>query len=90
MVTTPGSLMSVLLYSTWRPVWIFDVRGPTQEGSCASQVSQSPLREVAVDPSPNLPGRQLTYRQHLVTASAPSLELEYSVDLKGRYFKARN
>ncbi len=36
-----------------------------------------------------LPGKRLGFRQHLVAASAPTLELEYSVDLTGRYFKAR-
>jgi hypothetical protein len=33
------------------------------------------------------PGRMLSFRQHLIAASAPTVELEYSVDLKGRYFK---
>ena len=36
-----------------------------------------------------LPGRMLPFRQHLIAASAPTVELEYSVDLKARYFKMR-
>lgn len=38
---------------------------------------------------PPMPGRALAFQQHLVSASAPTLELEYFVDLDGRYFSAR-
>jgi hypothetical protein len=44
--------------------------------------------EAASEPS-TLPGKRLPYRQHLISASAPTLELEYSVDLKGHYFSTR-
>ena len=36
-----------------------------------------------------MPGKQLTYQQHLIAAAGPTLELAYSVDLKDRYFKVR-
>lgn len=39
--------------------------------------------------APPMPGRQLLYRQHLVAAAGPTLELAYSVDLSGRYFSLR-
>jgi hypothetical protein len=34
-----------------------------------------------------LPGRRLSLRQHRVSASAPSLELSYSVDIEKSYFR---
>lgn len=40
--------------------------------------------------SPKLPGKMMSFRQHLVASSSPSIELEYSVDLRDRYFKTRN
>ncbi len=39
--------------------------------------------------APSMPGKQLLYRQHLVAAAGPTLELAYSVDLTGRYFSLR-
>ncbi|MBL8957021.1 MAG: hypothetical protein JNK82_39980 [Myxococcaceae bacterium] len=36
-----------------------------------------------------IPGKRLGFRQHLVAASAPTVELEYSVELTGRYFTTR-
>ena len=38
---------------------------------------------------PNMPGRALRYRQHLVASAGPTLELRYSVDLENRYFRVR-
>lgn len=38
-------------------------------------------------PSEVLPGRELAYRQFLVTASSPSVELRYSVDISKSYFR---
>lgn len=39
--------------------------------------------------APSMPGKQLNFRQHLVAAAGPTLELAYSVDLNGRYFSLR-
>jgi hypothetical protein len=36
-----------------------------------------------------LPGRQLSFRQFLVSGTAPTLELGYAVDLDGKYFRTR-
>lgn len=38
---------------------------------------------------PSMPGKQLSFRQHLVAAAGPTLELAYSVDLTVRYFSLR-
>ncbi|MGV3619423.1 MAG: hypothetical protein ACO1OB_01325 [Archangium sp.] len=38
---------------------------------------------------PSMPGKALHFRQHLVAAAGPTLELAYSVDLSGRYFSLR-
>lgn len=37
----------------------------------------------------SLPGKLMQFRQHLVAASAPTLELGYSVELTNRYFTSR-
>ena len=34
-----------------------------------------------------LPGKELQFRQYLVAASAPTLELGYSVDISNSYFR---
>jgi hypothetical protein len=34
-----------------------------------------------------LPGRELKFRQYLVVASSPSVELRYSVDISKSYFR---
>jgi len=47
------------------------------------------LEPAEAAPNAGIPGKRLGFRQHLVAASAPTVELEYSVDLTGRYFKAR-
>lgn len=39
--------------------------------------------------APNMPGRALHYRQHLVASAGPTLELRYSVDLENRYFRVK-
>lgn len=36
-----------------------------------------------------LPGRKLAFRQFLVSGTAPTLELDYAVDLEGKYFRVR-
>lgn len=39
---------------------------------------------------PNLPGRPMFFRQHLVASAGPTLELSYSVDLDNKYFRAHH
>ena len=39
--------------------------------------------------SSDTPGKRLGFRQHLVGAAGPTLELRYSVDLEHRYFSVR-
>lgn len=51
--------------------------------------SLEPAEAVADGSASKLPGKMMSFRQHLVAASAPTVELEYSVDLTNRYFKAR-
>lgn len=52
------------------------VGGSLEDG----EVSQNSARE-------GLPGRELKFRQYLVTASSPSVELRYSVDISKSYFR---
>lgn len=55
-----------------------------REGGSLEQV------ESGASPSPDeagLPGKQLHFRQYLVAASAPTLELGYSVDISTSYFR---
>ncbi len=52
--------------------------------------SMEPLDESAPDEAPSdmpLPGKVLRFRQYLVAASAPTLELGYSVDISQSYFR---
>lgn len=51
--------------------------------------SLEPAEVEGLAPVPGLPGRQLAFRQFLVSGTAPTLELEYAVDLEKRYFRAR-
>jgi len=39
------------------------------------------------DPEAHLPGHVLHFRQYLVSTSAPTVDLDYSVDLAGQYFR---
>ncbi len=50
--------------------------------------SLEPTESLSWSP-PSMPGKELHYRQHLVAAAGPTLELAYSVDLAGRYFSLR-
>jgi hypothetical protein len=61
---------------------VFDYR---RAGGSMEQVEETSDRPQ--DPEAAVPGRLLHFRQHLVAASAPTVDLDYSVDLDGRYFR---
>jgi hypothetical protein len=51
--------------------------------------SLEPVEGDAWSKETGLPGSQQAFRQFLVSGTAPTLELEYAVDLERRYFRAR-
>ncbi len=46
-----------------------------------------PSEEGEAEAKSALPGRKLSFRQHRISASAPTLELSYSVDIEKSYFR---
>jgi hypothetical protein len=55
------------------------VGGSLESGPATSEASAST----------DTPGKRLSFRQYLVGAAGPTLELKYSVDLEHRYFSVR-
>lgn len=55
-----------------------------REGGSLEQVETAASAE---SPEAALPGKELRFRQYLVAASAPTLELGYSVDISNSYFR---
>jgi hypothetical protein len=50
-------------------------------------LEQLPADEVEPAAKTVLPGRELSFRQYRIAASAPTLELSYSVDIEKSYFR---
>jgi len=50
-------------------------------------LEQLPVEEGEAGAKSALPGRKLSFRQYRVAASAPTLELSYSVDIEKSYFR---
>jgi hypothetical protein len=50
-------------------------------------LEQLPTEESEAEGKTALPGRKLSFRQYRVAASAPTLELSYSVDIEKSYFR---
>lgn len=85
-----GSLELVLPRASW-PIaevnavaHLPEVFNYRREGGSLEEISSSEP-EAGADRS--LPGRVLRFRQFLVAASAPSVELKYSVDISQSYFR---
>ncbi|QSQ25600.1 hypothetical protein JY651_11990 [Pyxidicoccus parkwayensis] len=55
-----------------------------REGGSLEQVDSAAATDAA---EAGLPGKELNFRQYLVAASAPTLELGYSVDISNSYFR---
>jgi len=55
-----------------------------REGGSLEQVESAATPDAALA---GLPGKELHFRQYLVAASAPTLELGYSVDISDSYFR---
>ncbi|GHG76026.1 hypothetical protein [Comamonas sp. JC664] len=55
-----------------------------REGGSLEQYESAAVSEAGAS---GLPGKALHFRQYLVAASAPTLELGYSVDISGSYFR---
>jgi hypothetical protein len=50
-------------------------------------LEQLPAEEGEAEAKTALPGRKLSFRQYRIAASAPTLELSYSVDIEKSYFR---
>ena len=56
-----------------------------RDGSFESTVSSS---EVEYTYSIPIPGKRLSFHQYLITSTAPSITIDYAVDLQGKYFSS--
>ena len=54
-------------------------------GGSLSPVERSPAVDFTYDLP--LPGKKLSFHQHLISASAPNVTLDYAVDLEGHYYR---